>query len=186
MDDSMTRRSILIDGKVVPTFLKYSIPWILALLAMSSGGIIDGVFIGKYCGIRQLAALNLVFPVYSIFMGVSIVFCVGGVVRYAKYLGEKDIVSADAIFTKTILTMVFFSILSLVVGYLFVDNVMSFLGVKGEALQYARAYFMVLNIFAPCFMLGITISSFIRADGNVFIAGFAPFIGVVVNVLLDY
>ncbi|UDQ97049.1 MATE family efflux transporter [Lentisphaerota bacterium WC36G] len=186
MSESSISSNIMVRGKVVPTFFLYSLPWVLALLAQSSAGVVDGIFIGQYCGTQQLAATNLVFPVYSVFMAISIVFCVGGVVRYAKYIGENDITKADAIFTKVIFTMIFFSVIFVAGGFIFNDSVMKILGVNNNVLQYSQSYFNVLLAFVPAFMIGITLSSFIRADGNVMLAGIAPMFGVGINIFLDY
>ena len=179
-------KNIMIHGKVLPTFFTYAIPWVLALLAQSSAGIIDGIFIGKYCGTLQLAATNLIIPVYSVFMAIAIVFCVGGVVRYAKYLGEGNLVHADAIFTKIIIVMIIFSLAMALFGYLFAEPIMSVLGVRGNVYQYSLKYFLILLAFVPFFMIGFSLSSFVRADGNVLLAGIAPLIGVVLNILLDF
>ena len=180
------QRNIMIHGNVIPTFLIYAIPWVFALLAQGSAGIVDGIFIGKFCGTLQLAATNLVFPVYSVFMAIAIVFCVGGVVRYAKYIGEGNIAHADAIFTKIMIVMIIFSLLASLIGYLFTDSILSVLGVQGKVYEYSKIYFLILSAFVPFFMVSVTLSSFVRADGNVMLAGIAPLFGVALNVILDF
>ena len=59
-------------------FINYAIPSVLGMLAMSTAGIIDGIFIGRYVGTNALAAVNLVYPIAALALGISIMIGVGG------------------------------------------------------------------------------------------------------------
>lgn len=91
---------LMLHGPLVRTFLRYCIPWTLAMLLQSSAAIVDGFFVGRYVGAMSLAALNLVMPMFSLFFGVGVMLASGGAVRAGKYLGEKRPEAASAIFTK--------------------------------------------------------------------------------------
>ena len=60
---------LMLHGPLVRTFLRYCIPWTLAMLLQSSAAIVDGFFVGRYVGAMSLAALNLVMPMFSLFSG---------------------------------------------------------------------------------------------------------------------
>ena len=77
------------------------------MLLQSSAAIVDGFFVGRYVGAMPLAALNLVMPMFSLFFGVGVMLASGGAVRAGKYLGEKRPEAASAIFTKTMLFLLF-------------------------------------------------------------------------------
>ena len=64
---------LMLHGPLVRTFLRYCIPWTLAMLLQSSAAIVDGFFVGRYVGAMSLAALNLVMPMFSLFFGVGAV-----------------------------------------------------------------------------------------------------------------
>ena len=96
---------LMLHGPLVRTFLRYCIPWTLAMLLQSSAAIVDGFFVGRYVGAMSLAALNLVMPMFSLFFGVGVMLASGGAVRAGKYLGEKRPEAASAIFTKTMLSL---------------------------------------------------------------------------------
>lgn len=68
---------LMLHGPLVRTFLRYCIPWTLAMLLQSSAAIVDGFFVGRYVGAMSLAALNLVMPMFSLFFGVGGHACVG-------------------------------------------------------------------------------------------------------------
>ena len=58
---------------------------------MTSGSLVDGMFIGNYEGVTALAAVNLIIPITTLLFGVSMMTSIGGSVRGGKYLGEKNI-----------------------------------------------------------------------------------------------
>ena len=76
---------LMLHGPIVRTFLRYCIPWTLAMLFQSSAAVVDGFFVGRYVGALPLAALSLVMPLYSFFLGISVMFASGGAVRAGKY-----------------------------------------------------------------------------------------------------
>ena len=69
---------LMLHGPLVRTFLRYCIPWTLAMLLQSSAAIVDSFFVGRYVGAMSLAALNLVMPMFSLFFGVGVMLASGG------------------------------------------------------------------------------------------------------------
>jgi Na+-driven multidrug efflux pump len=60
-----------LEGTIFPTFIKYMLPSLLGLIAMTSGSLVDGMFIGNYEGVTALAAVNLIIPITTLLFGVS-------------------------------------------------------------------------------------------------------------------
>ena len=85
----MSHRFDPVTGKVVPVFFHYAIPSVIGMLAATSAGIIDGIFIGNYVGAPALAAVNISLPVFYLFAAVVFMLAVGGSVMCGKLLGEK-------------------------------------------------------------------------------------------------
>ena len=88
--DSQDQDNQALEGPIFGTFLKYLIPSVIGLLAMSTASIIDGVFIGNYVGSDALAAVNLIMPMMSFIFGFTLTLSIGGSVRAGKYIGEKN------------------------------------------------------------------------------------------------
>ena len=59
----------IVNGKTKPLFLRYCIPNVLGILALSSAQLIDAFFIGNYAGSAALAAINIVLPVFCFAYG---------------------------------------------------------------------------------------------------------------------
>ena len=65
-------------GSPISVFFSYTIPLVFGLVATSSAGIIDGMFIGNYIGEDALAAVTLCMPIFPVLLGIAILFSTGG------------------------------------------------------------------------------------------------------------
>lgn len=117
-----------LEGPVVPTFIRYMIPSLLGLIAMTSASLVDGMFIGNYEGVTALAAVNLIIPITTLLFGVSMMISIGGSVRGGKYLGEKNTTAASAIFSKTLMFMIVYGLIMISLGLIFEAEIFASLG----------------------------------------------------------
>lgn len=138
---------LMLHGPLVRTFLRYCIPWTLAMLLQSSAAIVDGFFVGRYVGAMSLAALNLVMPMFSLFFGVGVMLASGGAVRAGKYLGERRPEAASAIFTKTMLSLLLVGVAASAGMLLFSGELVRFLGADEELRGPAGSLFARLVVF---------------------------------------
>jgi len=59
---TMNKKYDPINGKVIPVFFHYAIPSVIGMLAATSAGVIDGIFVGNFIGATALAAINISMP----------------------------------------------------------------------------------------------------------------------------
>ncbi len=170
----------------IKVFFKYIIPSILGLLAISSASIVDGYFVGNYVGALGLASVNINYPIFSILFGIGLMFAVGSSVIVSKLLGEKKHKQASNIFTKAMITVSIFSILSCFSVYLNIDNIFYLLNIEDEFRQSSYIYLSIVIMFIPFVMTGITLDYFVRADENPNLSFFALLTSSIINVILDY
>lgn len=127
----------MLNAPVTKTFFRHGVPWMLAMILMSSAAIVDGIFVGHYVGASGLGAVNLVLPVVTFLSGIGVVLAVGGSVSYASFIGQGNSVAASVIFTKTMLAIVLFCAViqggCLAAG----KSVVKLLGARGELLEPA-------------------------------------------------
>lgn len=173
-------------GNILYTFLKFTIPNIFSIMALTSAGIIDGLFVGRYVGEEALASVNIVMPIYSLVFGIAIMLTIGGAVRTGKYLGENNVVEASKTFTKIFLVITIITILVSVISYLFTDKVVTILGADETLKPFSYDYLKVLCLFFFFQAMQFSISVFIRVDGRPFLASLGMIIGSVINAILDY
>ncbi|MDA8903328.1 MATE family efflux transporter [Porticoccaceae bacterium] len=175
-----------LEGPIVPTFIRYMMPSLLGLIAMTSASLVDGMFIGNYEGVTALAAVNLIIPITTLLFGVSMMISIGGSVRGGKYLGEKNTPAASAIFSKTLMFMVVYGLIVIILGLMFEAEIFATLGANKTLFPVMSEYYRIIFPFLFFQFIVIQIYFFIRLDGFPNLAATGLAIGAVVNISLDY
>lgn len=183
---SYDKGKFIIKGNVLSTFLRFTIPNMFGLFALTSAGIVDGIFLGRYVGENALAAVNIVMPMYSVIFGVTIMLTIGGAVRTGKYLGENNVIDASKTFTKIFILISIISITVSIISFIFTDKVVSLLGANDVLQPYSKQYLKVLCIFFFFQAMQFMVSVFIRVDGRPYLASSTLILGAVTNIILDY
>ena len=186
MNNDAPKNNDALEGPIVPTFIKYMMPSLLGLIAMTSASLVDGMFIGNYEGVTALAAVNLIIPITTLLFGVSMMISIGGSVRGGKYLGEKNTAAASAIFSKTLMFMVVYGLIVIALGLMFEAEIFATLGADKTLFPVMSEYYRIIFPFLLFQFIVIQIYFFIRLDGFPNLAATGLAIGAVVNISLDY
>ncbi len=175
------RKGNLVEG----VFKKYFLPTILMAMALSMGIIIDGIIVGNTIGSDALAAVNLVMPVTLCFNTIYALFGVGGAALASIAKGQRDNLRADAVFTISILSMLALSIILLVVGSVYLDEIARMLSGGGALQNLVRDFLRVLMYGAPLLIVTPGFVYFVRTDGKPNLASAVLIVANVVNLCLD-
>jgi len=82
--------SVGLDKKIsLKSIIIFTLPTMSTMIFLSLYTIVDGVFISRYVGAQALSATNIVYPVITLVLGVSIMMSTGGSAIVAMLLGEK-------------------------------------------------------------------------------------------------
>lgn len=179
-------QSKFLDMKLGKLFSKLAIPNMISALVMSIYGIIDGIFVGKYIGGDALAGINLVMPVLMIAIALVDMFATGTSVQLSIKLGEKDNKSANSLFSSAMLIKFIYTILFMIFGFLFIDNIISLMGVSGEIAKLSMDYVKIYIMCSPIIMVSFALDNYLRVCGW---ATYSMIVNVSVsllNILLDY
>jgi len=182
----MSKRFDPITGKVMPVFFHYAVPSVLGMLAVTSAGIIDGVFIGNFVGSTALAAVNIAQPIWAIFAALVFMLAVGGSVMCGKFLGENRPEAASDIFTKSMIATVGSGILISGICLLFLDDVVRLLGANEDLHDLVFTYMRIILWFAPILIAALTLDYFVRVDGRPVLASIALFSFAIINIFLNW
>ena len=142
-----------LEGPIVPTFIRYMMPSLLGMIAMTSGSLVDGMFIGNYEGVTALAAVNLIIPITTLLFGVSMMISIGGSVRGGKYLGEENTPAASAIFSKTLMFMVVYGLIVIALGLIFETEIFVSLGADETLFPVMSEYYRIIFPFCSSSLL---------------------------------
>ena len=186
MNTDLVTDNDALEGPIFPTFVRYLIPSLVGLLAMTSASLVDGIFIGNYVGVTALAAVNLIIPITTLLFGVSMMVSIGGSVRAGKYFGEDKVQAASAIFSKTMLFMILYGVLVVALGLILETKIFSALGATPELFPVMSEYYRIIMPFLLAQFIVIQIYFFIRMDGFPNLAAAILIIGAAANIVLDY
>lgn len=175
-----------ITGKVIPVFFHYAVPSVIGMLAVTSAGIIDGVFIGNFVGSTALAAVNIAQPAWAVFAAIVFMLAVGGSVMCGKFLGERNAEAASDIFSKTMYVSCALAVLISGSGLLFLDELVTLLGANEELHPMVTVYMRIILWFAPLLIAALTLDFFVRVDGRPVLASAALVTFSVINIALNW
>ena len=175
-----------LEGSPVVGYLKFAIPSVIALLAMSAAPIIDGLFIANYLGVEALAAVNLIIPVFVVVFGVAYMIAIGGSVTAGKFIGENNKQAASDIFSKTIIVGIIYSLIMVGGGVLGSERLFALLGAGPDLFPLMHEYFGIFLWFLPAHLVGVVLYYYVRISGFPTLVSVAIVVGVLMNLALNY
>ena len=178
--------NILGSEKIGRLIRKFSVPCILSLLVNSLYNIVDQIFIGQRVGYLGNGATNIIFPIVIICLAIALMFGDGSAAFLSLRLGQKKPEEASKGVGNGIALSVILSLVLCILGGLFLPQIINVFGCTPELRQYALSYGYVIVIGIPFMIIGTTLNSIIRADGNPRYAMITMILGAVLNIILDY
>ncbi len=186
MSDGQENNKFLGSERVGKLLLKFSIPCILSLLISSLYNIVDQIFIGNSdLGYLGNAATGVVYPITIITMAFAWCFGDGAAAYLSLCQGRGDNSNSDKGIGNSIVIVFIISILFLILGYLFRDNLLYLFGASKSSIGLARDYFNIILSVIPLYMVQNAMSSVIRADGSPKFSMLATGVGAIINIILD-
>lgn len=178
---------VLSTEKISKLLLKFAVPCILSLLISALYNIVDQIFIGNSpeLGYFGNAATSVVFPLTVIAMAFTFALGDGAAAFLSICQGRKDTGNAHKAVGSSITICLAISFIFILLGFPFMDQLLSFFGATDATIGFAHDYFAIILAFIPAFMVGSMINSVIRADGSPAFAMVQTLAGAITNIILD-
>ena len=158
------------NGRIINRiFTKSVISIIVAAMAAMLGIVIDGIVIGRFLGPESMAAYGLVMPVANLVTLFSGVLSTGVQIVCAQRLGSGDIKGARKAFSMCMVITVIISVILISVILSFRNDIVVFLGAKGNSaylLPYASEYLLGLAFSIPSMLFLFEFNTLLRLDGD--------------------
>jgi putative MATE family efflux protein len=179
------QENILGYEKIGKLMIKFSIPCIISMVVNSLYNIVDQIFIGWGVGYLGNGATNVVFPLVMICLSFALMFGDGSSAFLSLKLGEKKKEEASRGVANGILLSVIVSIILCLISLIFLPQLLNLFGCTKVLKNYALSYGYVISIGIPFMIVGTTLNSIIRADGNPKYAMTSMVSGAILNIILD-
>lgn len=168
------------------SLLRFSAPSIAMMVFTSLYTIVDGMFVSNLVGTDALSAINICYPLLSLFYAISIMFSTGGCAVVSIQLGEGNSKKANRLFTFITLSALVVTAALAVVSFIFLEPLLTFLGCSETLMPLCKSYLSVLLVFAPVLTLQILFQSFFVAAGKPALGLILTVSAGISNMILDY
>ena len=175
-----------------------AIPVFLNNLLKSLHDLVDTVFIARMDVSSQstldsaFAALNIHWPIFSLFMALGAGLSIATVAMVSQYVGanRKDLASTYAsklIFLSVIfglfITLIFFLVSEYVFGYHLFAYLM---GARGQTLSFAGTYFNIRSLEFVFVFIFLVYAAIRQSTGETLYPVLLNMIGILINIVLTY
>ena len=168
------------------SLLRFSAPSIAMMVFTSLYTIVDGIFVSNLVGTDALSAINICYPLLSLFYAISIMFSTGGCAVVSIQLGEGNSKKANRLFAFITLSALVVTAALAVVSFIFLEPLLTFLGCSETLMPLCKSYLSVLLVFSPVLTLQILFQSFFVAAGKPALGLILTVSAGISNMILDY
>ena len=168
------------------SLLKFVAPSIFTFVFIGVYQMVDGLFIERYVGDLAISAVNLYYPIISLFIAVGIMIGSGGNAVIVKKVGEGKRKEAGETFSRVMTFTVLCGIAFTALCLLFADPIMRLCGATDGNIEYLRPYYTMLSAFSLAILLQSELGILIIGEGKTVVAAVVIMVGGVLNCVLDY
>jgi len=183
----MSNKSAVLGTKPIGSLLiKQAVPASIGILVMSLNILVDTIFVGNWIGSIAIAAINVVLPVSFFIAALGMAIGIGGSSIISRALGAKEKERALKTFGNQITLTLLLTISMVVLGLIFINELIPAFGGKGDIFEPAKIYYRIVLYGVPLLALCMMGNNVIRAEGKPKFAMIAMIIPSVGNLVLDY
>lgn len=166
--------------------IRFATPPILAQFSMSLLSTLDdGLFLSRFVGTNALAAFSIATPVFMFFMAIVELFN-GASVLCSTKMGEGETEDACRIFTSTVVLAAIFGCIVSVLGQIFMDPIIVFLGGTEILFPYVKAFLSVGVWYIPLILVNRIFGRFYVPAGNSKMSLYTTLINAFCNFFFDW
>lgn len=173
--------------RIFPLVMRMALPAVAAQLVNLLYNIVDRVYIGHIpeIGTAALAGIGVTNSIIILISAFSQIVSGGGTPLAAIALGRGDRERAEKILANGFTMLIFFSIITSAVAYIFMEPILMKIGASEATIGYAVDYLSVYLVGTICVQISTGLNTFINCQGRSGIAMFSVIIGAVLNICLD-
>lgn len=166
--------------------IKFSLPTMIMLFFVSLYVMVDGVFVSRFVNTNAFAAINIVYPLFSMLFAISSMLASGGSALVAKKMGEKRNKKAKQYFSLIVISAATIGLIFALICLVFIKPIIYLLGSNDSIYEYCYDYIVPILFFSPLCILQMIFHSFFIAAGKPKIGLIATLTGGTTNIIFDY
>ena len=167
-------------------FYHYLMPSICSTLVTSIYILVDTLIIGQGVGADGISSLNIFLPFYSIYMGIGLLFGIGGGVLMSREDGMGNIQKSNQYFICSLLSVLLVTIIFTILSVCNLRRVCYFLGASENNIGLVMEYGKYIVLSTPIFICTNFLGPIIRNRKEPKLCMIAVLFGAGINIILDY
>ncbi|MDE6837659.1 MAG: MATE family efflux transporter [Acutalibacter sp.] len=171
--------------RLVPTYLKQSLPVVFSMMVSLVYNLADTYFIARSGNALLVAGVSVCAPVFTVLMAFGNVYAQGGSSLIARLLGKNDRDSVRRISSFSFYLAIATGLALTVLMLAFQRPILTLMGASADTMAYAQEYYVVLAAGAPLVVLSFIHSNLLRCEGFSTLSMVGTVAGSVVNIILD-
>src|ERR1700761_1315999 len=174
-------------GQVEVKKLIFNLGWPAALnfLIIAIYNMTDVIFVGRWLGTMQIAAVVIVGTINFLFCSFGLAVGIGGASLIGRALGKKDTQRAAGVFANQIVLVVAVSCTIVAAGLIWENAILRLFGAYGSIWAPARSYYRILLFGVPFLSLSMMGNNVIQAEGRAKVVMWNSFVPTILNIALN-
>ena len=168
------------------SLIKFAMPTMIMIFFVSLYVMVDGVFVSRFVNTNAFAAINIVYPLFSMLFAISSMLASGGNALVAKKMGEQKNKQAKQYFSLIVISSAVIGLFFALICLIFIKPIIYILGSNDLIYEYCYDYIVPILIFSPLCVLQIIFHSFFVAAGKPKMGLIATLTGGTTNIIFDY
>lgn len=164
--------------------LGLALPAVISMLVTNIYNLADTAFVGRL-GTSASGAVGIVFGFMAVIQAFGFMFGQGAGSILSRALGTRDKQRASVHASAGFFASFFCGALICVFGFLFLDDIVFFLGSTATIAPYAKTYITYILLSAPFMCSSLTLNNLLRYEGKAFLGMIGLMSGAVLNMAGD-
>ncbi len=165
--------------------IELGIPTTISMLITNIYNMADTFFVGQLGSTSASGATGIVFGLMSIIQAFGFMYGQGAGSLISRHLGQKDPQNASKYASVSFATALISGAFITILGFIFMDPLLTFLGSTPTILEFARDYAVYILLSAPFMAASFVLNNILRYEGKAFFAMIGLTTGGILNMIGD-
>ncbi len=180
----MGKRPDILKDNLWKLMFKLSLPGVLGMMVISINSLVDVIYVSYFINSEAFTGISLLFPLVLVTTSVTVFIAAGSSSVLSRAIGANDIQKQQKVIPNMIALSIISSLILMIGGILFAEQLVAFMGATGAMLDYGISYFKitVLGVFFSIY--GLSANGLIRSEGKIKQAMMFTVLSVLLNCTL--
>lgn len=181
----MSKDKNLVDGKVLSTIVKFTIPVLLSMLLQIAYGTADLFIVGQFSDVANVSGVSIGSQITVLFTNFCVGISMGTTVLIGKYLGAGDGKRASKVVGASVVLFTVLGVVCTILMVGFSGPIIGMMQAPIESFGFAKSYLIITGLGSVFIVAYNVLGSIFRGIGDSKTPLIAVAIACVINIVID-